>query len=121
MSTAGRVTWSDVVAQPFIAQHGAYRALIDLDLHNWSQELKLSPVHEVTYLTTALALVSSGLGVTACPRHVHKLAASFGLAMRPIVNPKMVRRFCVFLPRDRDLSPAANSLLNCLKDVAREH
>ncbi len=121
LATARRVTWSDVVAQPFIAQHGSYRALIDLDLHNWSQELKLSPVHEVTYLTTALALVSSGLGVTACPRHVRKLAASFGLAMRPIVNPRMVRRFCVLLPRDRDLSPAASSLLNCLEDVAREH
>ena len=121
LATARRVTWSDVVEQPFISQHGAYRALIDLDLHNWSKELKLKPTHEVTYLTTALALVSSGLGVTASPRHVGKLAASFGLAMRPIVNHKMVRRFCVFLPRGRDLSPAATSLLTCLKDVAREH
>lgn len=121
LATARRVTWSDVVAQPFISQHGAYRALIDHDLHNWSKDLKLKPAHEVTYLTTALALVSSGLGVTASTSHVRKLAASFGLAMRPIVNPKMVRRFCVFLPRDRELSPAANSLLICLKDVAREH
>jgi DNA-binding transcriptional LysR family regulator len=121
LATAGRVTWSDVVKQPFISQLGAYRALIDLDLHNWSKELALKPIHEVTYLTTALALVSSGLGVTASPLHVRKLAASFGLAMRPIVDPKMERRFCVFLPRGRDLSPAATSLLTCLKDVAREN
>lgn len=121
LATARRVTWADVVAQPFVAQHGDYRALIDSDLHNWSKELKLKPTDEVTYLTTALALVSAGLGVTACPSHVRKLAASFGLAMRPIVNPKMVRRFCVFVPRGRDLSPAAVSLLACLKDVAREH
>ena len=32
LATAGRVTWSDVVKQPFISQLGAYRALIDLDL-----------------------------------------------------------------------------------------
>ena len=119
--TARRLTWSDVMAEPFIEQHGAYRAPIDLDLHSWSQEFKVSPFHEVAYLTTALTMVSSGLGVTACLRRVHKLAASFGLSMRPIVNPKMVRRFCVLLQGNLDLRPAASSLLNFLRGAAREH
>ncbi|MEO7135423.1 MAG: LysR substrate-binding domain-containing protein [Vicinamibacterales bacterium] len=67
-----------------------------------------------------LSLVSSGLGVTACPGHVRRLANSFGLQMRPIVDPKMVRQFCVFLPRRRALNPAAASLLVCLKDIPRK-
>jgi|APGre2960657505_1045072.scaffolds.fasta_scaffold39593_3 hypothetical protein len=43
LATARRFTWSDVVAQPFISRHSAYRSLIDLDLHKWSKELKLKP------------------------------------------------------------------------------
>ena len=121
LATALRVTWADVLTQPFIAQTGQYRALIDVDLRNWSKDLALEPAHEVIFLTTALAMVSAGHGVTASPSHVHKLAGSFGLTMRPIINPKMTRRFCVFLPRWRELSPAAKSLLTCLKEVARDY
>lgn len=68
LATARRVTWKDVVAQPFVAQRGEYSARIERDLHAWSKELKLRPTDEVT-LTTALSLVSSGLGgAWASPR-----------------------------------------------------
>jgi len=40
--------------------------------------------------------------------------------MRPIVDPKMVRQFCVFLPKKRGLNPAAASLLASLQDIARK-
>jgi len=120
LATARRVTWKDVAAQPFIAQGGEYTARIDRDLHAWSKDLSLRPTDEVTYLTTALSLVASGLGVTASPGHVRRLAQSFGLAMRPIVDPKMVRQFCVFLPKKRGLNPAAASLLASLQDIARK-
>jgi DNA-binding transcriptional LysR family regulator len=114
------VTWKDVVAQPFVAQRGEFTARIDRDLHAWSNELKLRPTDEVTYLTTALSLVSAGLGVTASPAHVRRLASSFGLQMRPVVDPRIVREFCVFLPRRRTLNPAAGSLLECLRAAAQD-
>ena len=121
LATARRVTWKDVVAQPFIAQRGEFTSRIDRDLHAWSKDLKLRPTDEVTYLTTALSMVSAGLGVTASPGHVRRLASSFGLHMRAIVEPRMVREFCVFLPRRRTLNPAASSLLDCVQGVARSH
>lgn len=58
--------------------------------------------------------------MTASPRHVLKLAASLGQAMRLIVSLKMERRFRVVVPSRREVSPAASSLLTSLKDVARE-
>ncbi len=120
LALARRVTWKEVAGQPFVAQGGEYTARIDRDLHAWSKDLHLRPTDEVTYLTTALSLVASGLGVTASPGHVRKLAASFGLVMRPIVEPKMVRQFCAFLPRRRGLNPAAESLLASLRDIAKK-
>jgi DNA-binding transcriptional LysR family regulator len=119
LARARRVTWKDVVAQPFVAQRGEYTARIQRDLHAWSKDLALRPTDEVTYLTTALSLVASGLGVTASPAHVRRLAGSFGLVMRPVVEPKMIREFCVFLPRRRPLTPAAQSLFTSLQEVAR--
>jgi DNA-binding transcriptional LysR family regulator len=120
LARARRVTWKDVVAQPFVAQRGEYTARIQRDLHAWSKELALLPTDEVTYLTTALSLVASGLGVTASPSHVRRLASSFGLVMRPVVEPRMTRDFCVFLPRRRPLTPAAHSLFACLQEVAQQ-
>jgi DNA-binding transcriptional LysR family regulator len=119
LARARRVAWKDVVAQPFVAQRGEYTARIQRDLHAWSKDLVLAPTDEVTYLTTALSLVASGLGVTASPAHVRRLASSFGLVMRPVVEPTMMRDFCVFLPRRRPLTPAAESLFSCLEEVAR--
>lgn len=115
-----RVTWRDVLAYPFVAQRGGYSARINQDLHAWSKDMSLRPHVEVTYVTTALSMVGSGLGVTASPSHVRPLATSFGLHMRPIVEPKMVREFCVFVPRRRGLNPAAASMLACIRDVAKK-
>ena len=120
LASARRVTWKDVVAQPFVAQRGEYSARIERDLNAWSKDLHLRPTDEVTYLTTALSLVSAGLGVTASPGHVQRLAKAFGLHMRPVVDPKMVREFCVFLPRRRVINPAAASLLEALHEIARK-
>jgi len=119
LARARRVTWKDVLAQPFVAQRGEYAARIQRDLHAFSKDLVLRPTDEVTYLTTALSLVASGLGVTASPAHVRRLAGSFGLVMRPVVEPRMTREFCVFLPRLRPLTPAAESLFASLQEVAR--
>ena len=114
-----RVTWKDVLAHPFIALRGEYGAQIDRDLHAFSKDLSLNPLHEVTYITTALSMVHSGLGVTACPTDARRLANSYDLMMRPVVEPEMVRELCIYLRRGRALSPAATSLLECVQQLAR--
>ncbi|MBP8297730.1 MAG: LysR family transcriptional regulator [Burkholderiales bacterium] len=120
LAVARKVTWRDVLAWPFVAQRGEYSAKIDRDLSAHSRDLRLHPSDEVTYVTTALSMVSSGLGLTACPEFVRPLAKSFGLHMRAVVEPKMVREFCIFVKRRQALSPAAASLLASLKEVAKK-
>ncbi|UUZ66416.1 LysR family transcriptional regulator (plasmid) [Polaromonas sp. P1-6] len=116
-----RVTWKDVMAHPFIAMGGEYGVQIDRDLQAHSKGLSLNPSHEVAYVTTALSMVRSGFGVTACLTDVQRLASSYDLIMRPLFEPKMVREFCIYLKRGRVLTPAATSLLECVRDMAHQH
>lgn len=117
LAAARRVTWKDVVAYPFIAIGSEYGAQIDRDLNAHSKGLSLNPSHEVTHVTTALSLVRSGFGVTACLAHVQRLADSYDLVLRPLLGPKMVREVRVYLKRGRSLTPAANSLLECIREA----
>ena len=61
----------------------------------------LKPAHEVTYMTTALAMMASGLGVTVCMPYAAPLARLHGLRMLPLGAPVLTRRFFVYTREQR--------------------
>jgi DNA-binding transcriptional LysR family regulator len=65
-------------------------------------------------MTTALAMVSAGLGVTVCLPYAAPLATLYGLTMRPLDAPTLQRRFFVYTRPGRSLSPAAESYVEFL-------
>jgi DNA-binding transcriptional LysR family regulator len=71
------------------------------------RDLALRPAHEVTYMTTALAMVASGLGITVCMPYAAPLVRLHGLRMLPLDAPVLTRRFFVYTREQRSLSPAA--------------
>lgn len=80
------------------------------------RELTLRPAHEVTYMTTALAMVASGLGVTVCMPYAAPLVRLHGLRMLPLDAPVLTRRFFVYTREQRSLSPAAAAFIAFLFD-----
>ncbi|WP_229503860.1 LysR family transcriptional regulator [Massilia putida] len=75
------------------------------------REVALRPAHEVTYMTTALAMVASGLGVTVCMPYAAPLVRLHGLHMLPLDTPVLTRRFFVYTREQRSLSPAAAAFI----------
>ena len=71
------------------------------------RDLALRSAHEVTYMTTALAMVASGLGITVCMPYAAPLVRLHGLRMLPLDAPVLTRRFFVYTREQRSLSPAA--------------
>jgi hypothetical protein len=71
----------------------------------------LKPAHEVTFMTTALALVAAGLGVTVCLSYAAPLVRLHQLGMRTLEAPVLTRRFFVYTRANRSPSPAAESFL----------
>lgn len=109
-----RVTWQDAANYPFISLQGQFTDLLLDAMHVSRTGVALKPAHEVTFMTTALAMVSAGLGVTACLPYAQPLATLYGLVLRPLDAPTLQRRFFVYTRPGRSLSPAAESYMDFL-------
>lgn len=106
-----RLTWQDVGHYPFISLQGQFTERLQDQVHAVLRDLPLKPHNEVTFMTTALAMVSAGLGITVCLPYAEPLARLYRLHMRPLAEPELTRRFFVYTRTQRSLSPAAESFI----------
>lgn len=106
-----RATWSDLSDYPFISLQGQFTERLLSDMHSALREVPLNPANEVTFMTTALAMVAAGLGVTVCLPYAEPLVRLHQLHMRRLYEPELTRRFFVYTRENRSLSPAAESFI----------
>jgi DNA-binding transcriptional LysR family regulator len=74
----------------------------------------LNILQETNYMPTALAMVRNGLGVTILPESAADWSRG-DLVRIPIQKPALNRQICVLQRRDRTLSPAAATFVQCLR------
>ena len=109
------VTWQDLAPHPLIALQGQFTERLQDDMHAAAaRAVTVRPAHEVTFMTTALAMVGAGLGITICLPYAAPLVAQHGLAMRTLEEPVLSRRFLVYTRPGRSLSPAAEAFIEFL-------
>lgn len=116
-----RIRWSDAVEHPFIALQGQFAERLSLDLHGALREITLHPSNEVTFMTTALSMVSAGLGIAACLPYARSLVRLYQLHMEPLHDPEVQRKFLVYQRSAATLSPAAESFRAFLFDFVAAH
>ncbi len=116
-----RITWADVNEYPLISLQGQFTERLLRDMHASFREQSLSPYNEVTFMTTALAMVHARLGITVCLPYAEKMVQLYGLQMRPLESPALTRRFFVYTRNARALSPAAESFVAFLQEFAAAH
>ena len=116
-----RLTWSDLSDYPFISLQGQFTERLLSDMHSALREVPLNPANEVTFMTTALAMVSAGLGVTVCLPYAEPLVRLHQLNMRQLHEPELTRRFFVYRRENRSLSPAAESFIAFLFTFVEAH
>jgi len=121
LQQAQHVTWADVDRYPFIALQGQFTERLLRDMHTSFRDLSLRPANEVTFMTTALAMVHANLGITVCLPYAEKMIALYGLHMRQLQAPALTRRFFVHTRNARALSPAADSFAAFLKQFVAAH
>ena len=105
------IRWADIVGYPFISLQGQFTERLSVDLRNAFRDLTLAPTNEVAFMSTALSMVSAGLGVTACIPYAASLVRLYKLEMRPLRDPEVTRRFYVFTKNGNTLAPAAQSFI----------
>jgi DNA-binding transcriptional LysR family regulator len=112
------VKWRDLLGSDFIAPTRDFMQRLQPELTSLGKAALAAPAHEVSYMSTAIAMVAAGHGVTACPSYSQPLATAFGLEMRPIVEPEFFREVCIFSVAHKALSPAAASFVECMHQNA---
>lgn len=108
---AGRdqVTWEEVLGYPFISLTRDFTRRLQADLAAHLPTLRLHPIHEVSYVTTALAMVNCGLGIAALPSSALPMISPLGLVAVSVKEPIVYRQVSFFCKRGQTLSPAAAS------------
>jgi DNA-binding transcriptional LysR family regulator len=121
LEARARVAWADLADYPFISLQGQFTERLLSDMHTSLREVPLNPANEVTFMTTALAMVSAGLGVTVCLPYAEPLVKLYRLNMRLLHEPELTRRFFVYTRAGRSLSPAADSFVAFLFKFVQSH
>ena len=108
------ITWKQLAALPLITVKAGYGVRRRIDAAAEEAGVQLNLVHEVSLLTTAVALAASGLGVAVVPA---SLAAAHGLAARKLTRPAVPRPVAIIQKQERSLSPAAQAFADLLANT----
>lgn len=114
------VRWEDILSYPLTTLQGQFTKRLALDLRASAPGLNFSPMHEVAFLSTALAMVNAGMGITVCVSYAASLVKLYGLELRPLRDPEVFRSFYVFTRQGRSLSPAAEDFRSFLFRYVQE-
>ncbi len=105
---AGRreVDWRELAGRRLIAltRDSGIRLLTEMGFE--AARTALSPAYEVSYVTTALAMVEAGLGVAVLPTYAWAAARAERVEAAPLTNPAMIRDIVMITPSGRAGSPA---------------
>jgi LysR family carnitine catabolism transcriptional activator len=77
------------------------------------------PAFEAVYMSTAVALVKAGLGLTIQPSSAMELASSRGLKFRRIRHQGLTRQIGVIRNARRSLSPSAEAFIRMMSAACK--
>lgn len=111
------ITWKQLSALPLVTVRSGYgiRGLIEATAHEVGVTLRIE--HEVSLLSTAVALAGNGLGVVVAPPSI--VAHDPSLVVRRLIRPTIERVIGVQSKLGRSTSPAAEAFLQVLKQVTK--
>ena len=114
LASSEAIAWRDVDESRFVAvwKGSGNRMLIDSGLARAKH--KLDWAYEVRHLSTALALVEAGVGITALPNSVLAERRHSQVVSRPLIDPVISRAMGTVRRIDSELSPIASVFFSIL-------
>ncbi len=108
------ITWKQLAALPVITVRPGYGVRRRIDRAADKAGVTLAIEHEVSLLTTAVAMAASGLGVAVVPASILIPAQYPQLTARPLTRPSVERSTAVVFKQDRSLPPPARAFADLL-------
>lgn len=115
-----RVRWVDLALHPVITVRPGYgiRLLIDTTAARAGVTLKV--LDEVSFLSTALMLTSSGMGPSIMPSAYARAAFDSSLVVKAIAAPRVSRDTYIVTKRGRSLSAASATFIDVLRSGIKQ-
>jgi len=114
-----RVRLRDLAGHPLIltGQDTSVRQILERMLVD--ARLPIQVAQEATYMSTAIGMVDAGLGVAVLPESAFTPDLERRIRLVPIVDPVLRRDIAVLTRAGRSLSPAAQRLIEAMRQEAR--
>ncbi len=120
LAAAAAMRLSDLLASPMVLMDRDSSVRRSVDAACASIGRLAQPAYEVAYMSTAIGLVRAGLGATLLPSSAAELRGATDLVVRNLEAPRIERTLGVLKHRRRELSPAAQAVLEVLGAVTRK-
>lgn len=111
--------WRDLQQESWVVYSGEFTRYLEQMLQAHNISLSMQTAADVTYMTTAMALVGAGQGVAAVPEYASGFAATLGVRLLPVQGPILQREFFVYQPRSLALSLPAQAFVQLLRQQAQ--
>jgi DNA-binding transcriptional LysR family regulator len=115
------VKWSELGAHGIITVRPGYGIRPLIDANAARAHIQLHVVNEVTFLSTALWMTESGMGLSIMPSAYASHSPIQGLAVRPLSHPKVSRDIALVTKRGHTLSPAAHAFVQFVRQTIGPH
>lgn len=109
------IKWQQLREVALIAAGRDHERSVAQMLANAPPDARITPVHVVDNVTTALGIAAQGLAATLAPAYVGVMAKQFGLVMRRVVDAETIRHVSIYRSSTRAVSPAAEGFAEFLR------
>lgn len=115
-----QLNWADLRDLELVALTSSSGIRLLMDVGAESAELSIRPAFEVSHITTALAFVEAGLGVSVLPTYALAVARHYNVIAKPLINPSISRDVVLIHASGRSISPAVVTFSTILRNYAQK-
>lgn len=108
------LSWDEINNDELIMLRGSFSDLIRDELLMSNAKKQLRVRHKVNFMSTALSMVKSRLGICLCLPYVEEWVRQNNLHMILVDNPIIKRSFCLYSHKEKELTPAAKTFTDFL-------
>jgi DNA-binding transcriptional LysR family regulator len=120
IASMAQVRWRDLKRLPLITltRESGIRALVESGYESANLTID-RPAYEVSQITTALALVEAGLGISILPTYALVSCKNRSIVARPLSQPTITREVVAVTRSGRSLPPAGSDFIQLLQRTAK--
>ncbi len=116
LANAGEITWDRLTRENWIQYSDDFTLYLERSIWT-SLPIPKTRMTSVRYLTTALAFVGNGMGITAAPKYARIFEDQFSVKFREVTGTRIEREFYIYARGNHHRSPVVDAFMSLLNST----